>query len=53
MLLPKRGGTHEAQDHACRDAPNLKAEVANFVGIGDVDPVWAPEGPSKLRAHRG
>ena len=29
-----------------------KAEVANFVGPVVSDPVWAPEGPSKLRASR-
>ena len=29
-----------------------KAELANFVGPVMSDPVWAPEGPSKLRASR-
>ena len=29
-----------------------KAEMANFVGSVMSDPVWAPEGPSKLRASR-
>ena len=29
-----------------------KAEMANFVGPVMSDPVWAPEGPSKLRASR-
>ena len=32
--------------------PTSKAETANFVGAVMSDPVWAPEGPSKLRASR-
>ena len=32
--------------------PTSKAEAANFVGPVMSDPVWAPEGPSRLRASR-
>ena len=32
--------------------PTNNAEAANFVGNVLSDPVWAPEGPSKLRASR-
>ena len=32
--------------------PTSKAEAKNFVGTVLSDPVWAPEGPSKLRASR-
>ena len=32
--------------------PTAKAEAANFVGAVLSDPVYAPEGPSRLRASR-
>ncbi|MDP1966025.1 MAG: cupin domain-containing protein [Reyranella sp.] len=32
--------------------PTTKAEAANFVGAVLSDPVYAPEGPSRLRASR-
>ena len=32
--------------------PTSKAEAANFVGTVMSDPVFAPEGPSRLRASR-
>ena len=32
--------------------PTAKAEAKNFVGSVMSDPVWAPEGPSRLRASR-
>jgi quercetin dioxygenase-like cupin family protein len=32
--------------------PTSKAEAKNFIGNVMSDPVWAPEGPSKLRASR-
>ena len=32
--------------------PTAKAEPANFVGTVLSDPVFAPEGPSRLRASR-
>ena len=32
--------------------PTAKAEPANFVGTVLQDPVWQPEGPSRLRATR-
>ena len=32
--------------------PTTKADAANFVGHVLSDPVWGPEGPSKLRASR-
>ena len=32
--------------------PTAKAEAANFVGTVLSDPVFAPEGPSRLRASR-
>jgi quercetin dioxygenase-like cupin family protein len=32
--------------------PTSKAATANFVGAVMSDPVWTPEGPSRLRASR-